>query len=165
MNDTPKAEHVAKLRELCRGIHIAMLTTVEENGSLRSRPMATHEIEEDGSLYFFTGRDAPKVGEAEGHELNVTFVDHGKSTFVSLSSHATMVDDKAKMEALWSPMLKGWFPGGIDDPNIGLMRVVPHHAEYWDSPNTKLVQLFAYAKASITGQAPKNVGEHEKVAL
>jgi general stress protein 26 len=34
-------ENVKKLREMIKGIEFAMLTTIEDDGSLRSRPMAT----------------------------------------------------------------------------------------------------------------------------
>src|SRR5690606_30642051 len=47
-------EKIEKLRELIKDIDIAMLTTVDEDGSLRSRPMGTQEAEFDGDLWFFT---------------------------------------------------------------------------------------------------------------
>jgi hypothetical protein len=34
-------ENVRKLRELIKGFEVAMLTTIEDDGRLRSRPMAT----------------------------------------------------------------------------------------------------------------------------
>jgi hypothetical protein len=38
-------------------------------------------------------------------------------------------------------------------------------AEYWDVDDSKMVQLFKMAKAAITGETPKNLGEHKKVAV
>jgi hypothetical protein len=35
-------------------------------------------------------------------------------------------------------------------------------AEYWDSPNSKVVQLAGFVKALVTGQEAKG-GENEKV--
>jgi general stress protein 26 len=49
----------AKLGELIKGIRVAQLTTVEDDGSLRSRPMGTQDIEFDGTLWFFTQIQAP----------------------------------------------------------------------------------------------------------
>jgi len=41
-------DNVKKLRELIKDMRFAMLTTAEEDGTLRSRPMATQEFDFDG---------------------------------------------------------------------------------------------------------------------
>ena len=52
-----KQEKIEKVRDLIKGIKIAMLTTVNPtDGSLHSRPMATQEAEFDGDLWFFTAQ-------------------------------------------------------------------------------------------------------------
>jgi hypothetical protein len=38
-------------------------------------------------------------------------------------------------------------------------------AEYWDVDDSKMVQLYKMAKAALTGEPPKNLGEHKKVAV
>src|SRR6266699_3482102 len=58
-------ENIGKLREMIKGVECAMLTTVEDDGSLRSRPMAIPKVEFDGDLYFFTKANTPKVNEVE----------------------------------------------------------------------------------------------------
>lgn len=63
-----------------KGIKFAMLTTVEEDGSLHSRPMTTQEVEFDGDLWLFTRADAPKVWEAGHHrQVNVSFLTRRKA--------------------------------------------------------------------------------------
>ena len=158
-------EHVEKLRQLVRDIRFAMLTTVDESGFLRSRPMATQEMADDGALWFFTGKDAPKVGEAQDYPVNVALTDPKANTYVSISGTATLVTDSAKIHELWKPPLVAWFPDGVDDPNIALLCVTPTAAEYWDAPNNVLVHLFGIAKSLITRQPASDVGEHEKIAL
>ena len=49
-----------------------------------------------------------------------------------------IVDDRAKIEELWSPAMKLFFPGGKDDPNLRLIHVRADSAEYWDGPGTLL---------------------------
>ena len=44
-------ENVGKLRKMIKGIEFAMLTTVEDDGSLRCRPMLTLDVEFNGDLY------------------------------------------------------------------------------------------------------------------
>src|SRR5690242_16073406 len=58
-------ENIEKLRDLIKGIKVAMLTTSEENGRLFSRPMATQEQDFDGDLWFFSKESSPKVEEVE----------------------------------------------------------------------------------------------------
>ncbi|CAF1579989.1 unnamed protein product, partial [Rotaria sordida] len=69
-------------------------------------------------------------------------------SFVSVSGKAEFVDDKAKLKELWSSYLKVFFPQGLDDPDLILMKVTANYGEYWDSPSSKMVQLYSMAKAA-----------------
>jgi len=64
---------------------------------------------------------------------------------------------------LWSAAAKAWFPGGVDDPDLQLLRVQVQHAEYWDVKESRMVQLFKMAKAVVTGERPRGMGEHRDV--
>ncbi|HEX8833472.1 MAG TPA: pyridoxamine 5'-phosphate oxidase family protein, partial [Abditibacteriaceae bacterium] len=59
MSDSEKTlshdEKLAKLREMIKDIDLCMLTSVEADGTLHSRPMSNNrEVEFDGGLWFFT---------------------------------------------------------------------------------------------------------------
>lgn len=153
-----------KLASLIDDIDIAMLATSEPDGELRSRPMATQKLSDDGSLWFFTRNDAPKVSEAEGHPVNLAYADAGKNRYVSVSGHGHLVTDAAKIRELWKPALKAWFPQGLDDPSVALLRVDIERAEYWDAPASAFVQIAGFVKATATGQA-YHPGEHEKLTV
>lgn len=156
---------IEKLRDLTKGIRVAMLTTVEEDGSLRSRPMATQEMELDGELWFFTGAGSLKVREVRREQhVNVSYADPDGQRYVSVAGTAQVVHDRAKAAELWNPMLKAWFPGGLDDPDLALLRIRVEKAEYWDSPSSKMVQLAGFVKAVATGKRYEP-GENEKLEL
>ena len=156
---------IQKLAAMMKGIKFAMLTTVEEDGSLHSRPMTTQEVEFDGDLWFFTQEHSPKVWEAGQHRhVNVSFADPEKSRFISASGVATLVGDRAKMEQLWKPAYKIFFPKGVDDPETALLKVTVEKAEYWDSSPTAIGRAFDFAKAYVTKDASK-LGDHAKVAI
>ncbi len=156
---------IAKLAELIKGIKFAMLTTVEEDGSLHSRPMTTQDVEFDGDLWFFTGAHAPKVWEADRHhQVNVAFADPEKSKYVSASGSATLVRDRAKIEEYWKPVYKTFFPGGLEDPELSLMKVHVEKAEYWDSPGNFVGRVFNFARAYVS-KDPSKLGDHAKVDL
>jgi general stress protein 26 len=160
-------ENVAKLAKLIKGIRVAMLTTIEADGCLRCRPMQTQEAEFDGQLWFFTWVDSAKVHEIEHDQhVNLAYVNASDEVYVSVSGRARLVRDAAKVKELWNPVHKAWFPQGVNDPNLGLLRVDAEKAEYWDSPSSKVVQLIGFAKAIVTGKPyGEEAGEHEKVRL
>jgi general stress protein 26 len=70
------------------------------------------------------------------------------------------------MKELWSPLHKAWFPKGLEDPKIALLRVDVDRAEYWDAPSSAAVRLFGFAKAVLTGKRYGEEGvDHQKVNL
>ncbi len=165
MPETDHDDEIKKLAELMKGIKFAMLTTVEEDGSLHSRPMTAQQVEFDGELWFFTRVDSPKVWESQHHrQVNVAFADPEKSKFLSASGRASLIRDREKIKQLWSPVLKIFFSGGIDDPELGLLKVTVDKAEYWDSAATSIGRAFDLGKAYITKDASK-LGDHAKVDL
>jgi general stress protein 26 len=156
---------ISVLLDKIKDVKIAMLTTIDQDGALHSRPMATLKAEEDGELWFFTGASSPKVAEVKDDQrVNLSYADPGDTLFVSVSGTAQLVRDPAKAKELWSPLMKAWFPEGLDDPNLGLLRVKIEKAEYWDGPSSKMVQLAGFLKAIVTGKR-YDQGENEKVEL
>jgi general stress protein 26 len=160
-------EHIAKLAKLIKGIRVAMLTTIEADGCLRSRPMQTQDTAFDGTLWFFTWVDSAKVHEIQRDQhVNLAYANPSDEVYVSVSGTARLVRDRAKIEELWNPIHKAWFPKGVDDPNIGLLRVDVEKAEYWDSPSSKVVQLIGFTKAVLTGKSyGEEAADHKKVNL
>ena len=69
------------------------------------------------------------------------------------------IEDRQKMKELWTPMLKAWFPQGLDEPGIVLLKIKPSEARYWDVDAAKLVILFSMVKAAVTGEV-NDMGEH-----
>lgn len=164
--ETEHGEDVQKLAKMIKGIDFGMLTTVDDDGSLRSRPMSTNgKVEFDGDVWFFTYGESHKVLEAQRHpQVNVSFSNPKDQSYVSLSGTATLVRDKAKIEELWEPQLKAWFPAGVDTPDIALLKVTAHKGEYWDAPSSVVAHAVSLVKALATGK-PAQPGENKKVDL
>jgi general stress protein 26 len=154
-------QNFEKLKGLIGKIRVAMLTTID-NGELRSRPMATTEIAEDGVLWFFTYADSPKTEEIshDGH-VNISYADTEKELYVSVSGSAATIRDRNKIDELWNPMYAAWFKNGKDDPNIALLRVEPHLAEFWESPSG-LKKQYEMLKSALTN-ASYDEGDHQKL--
>lgn len=159
-------DDLQKLRELVKDIDFCMLTTVDENGDLHSRPMSVNgDIDPDGSLWFFTGASSHKVSEiVKLPKVNVSFADPDNQHYVSITGRAQLVRDRAKIEELWKPEFKMWFPEGKDDPEIALLKVDLEKAEYWDSPSSTIGYALSFVSSLVTGKEP-DFGENTKIDL
>lgn len=162
-DSTSREEAIQKLGDLIKDIRIAMLTTATPEGALHGRPMATQEAPFDGDLWFFTNASSPKVGEIEEDQhVQLSYAAPDKNTYVSVSGRASLSRDKAKIEELWTPAMKTWFPDGLDDPDLALLKVRVESAEYWDTHSSAVVHVFGFIKAVTTGKRP-DPGDHEKI--
>ena len=149
-------EGADKLYGLIKDIKVAMMTTADADGKLYSRPMWNQEADENGDLWFFTRLHSPKTEEiSRDNEINLAFADPASNTYVSIAGHAQIVRDRAIVDQKWNELLATWFPNGKDDPEVALIQVHPERGEYWDSPSSKMVHLYGYVKAKLTGEPPK----------
>ena len=161
-----REENLEKIRELVKEIDFCMLTTVDENGDLHSRPMSANgEIDPDGNIWFFTDVSSHKVSEvAKLPRVNVSFADPENQKYVSVSGSAELVRDRHKIDELWKPEFKMWFPGGKDDPKIALLKINLEKAEYWDSPSSTVGYALSFIKSLVTGAEP-DFGENKKLGI
>jgi general stress protein 26 len=156
------------LWKLIKDIRFAMFTTRHDDGHLHSRPMTTQNpsLDADESLWFFMSKKGDPVEELKTDPIvNLVYADPHKDTYVSISGTAAMIEDAAKKEQLWTKLAAAWFPGGPGDPDLALVQVRIDHAHYWDVKESKLVQLYAMAKAAVTRKPPVDLGEHGEVRL
>ena len=155
-----------KLRELVKDIDFCMLTTIDEGGDLHSRPMSSNgDIDPNGDIWFFTSASSHKVSEiAKLPKVNVSFADPDNQRYISVSGTAQLTRDRAKIDELWRPQFKIWFPEGKDDPEIALLRVDLEKAEYWDSPSSTIGYALSFVSSLVTGKEP-DMGENKKVNL
>lgn len=159
-----RTKSIAQLKELLEDIDFCMLTTIT-GGKMHSRPMSTQELDENGDLWFFTSDRSRKADElAADNRVNVSYSDPDGNTYVSVFGTAEINHDRAKMEELWNPIHKAWFPEGLETPDISLLKVSIEEAEYWDAPSSKIVQIAGFVKALVTG-TEADYGDQGKIRL
>ena len=111
----------------------------------------------DGSLWFFTSDEAPKVGELERNpHVGLSYGAPDKDLYVSVSGRATLVRDKAKAEELWNVFAEAWFPDGVDDPHLALLRVDVEQAHSWEDKKPKVLQFAEIVLGAIRDKPPKS---------
>src|SRR4051812_7968267 len=122
--DPAHDELVAKLERLILDIEVAMVTTVTPDGSLHSRPMFTLEADAGGELWFLTSDVSAEATDiAEEHAVNVSYADPANGRYVSVTGQASILRDAEKVQELWKPALKRFFPQGPENPHVALLRV------------------------------------------
>lgn len=137
-----RSGRLARLVELIEDIRVALLTTATRDGALRSRPMVTLRVDPAGDLWFFTQASAAKAEEIRANpHVNVGYAAPDDGRYVSVSGTAALVRDRGKMAELWNPAFAVWFPRGLDDPDLTLLRIDVKQAEYWDAPTGAMAEI------------------------
>ena len=149
--------------DVIREQRIAMMTT-SEAGKLVSRPMASLARPEEGKIYFVTrlGSEAARAGEAG--PVNLSYADHRKNTYLSVTGTARVSQDRAKLRELWSMWTEAWLPQGPDGADVALIAFEPEDAKLWDATSSNLLYAGKVLKAVAT-QTPPHAGTVSEVKL
>lgn len=141
------------LSQLIEHIGPGMLTSLDTTGQLTSRPMTPLELDRNGVLWFFirasslpSALPVSPPGEAfhrtgAVHAVNIAFAQPDDAAYVSVSGTASLVRDPARVNALWSPVIRLWFAQGKEDPDLALLRVDITQADHWDARAAAMVRL------------------------
>ncbi|GHO99644.1 hypothetical protein KSF_096920 [Reticulibacter mediterranei] len=148
------------LWEKIKGIEVAMLTTMEDDGTMHSRPMMAPQREFDGDLWFLTMETAPKVREVERHrQVAISYVKPDETRFISVSGAGELLHDQAAIKKLWKSSYQPWLPTGPDDPSLALLKVHVESAEYWQEAGGNRGIFSFVSKGS------KQIGEDVKLDM
>lgn len=132
-------------------------TAVAVGDSSGARPMAVRKVDDDGNLWFLSPVDSHKNDELKlDSRVRLYFQASSHSYFLELNGHATISQDKTKIEELWEPILKTWFTEGKDDPRISVIKVTPGDGYYW---NTKHGNIVAGVKMLIGAAVGKTLDD------
>lgn len=145
-------EALKKFRKLVEDIRVCMFITNNQEND-HTRPMSTIEVDEDGKLWFFTDVRSIKVEEVNNeHTVHLVYAHPGKESYLDVWGSANVNTDRQLIKDKWSPIVKAWFPDGVDDPNLALLQVMPRNVYYWDAETGKMVAFLKIAASAITGK-------------
>lgn len=162
-----KQDHINKIRDLINDVKYAMMTTVTHEGHLHACPMTTNQIDLAGKEIWFIGdKTTETVKDIQSNpQVNLTYSTHDAKNYASINGQAELIVDAAKLDELWSPAYAAFFAHGKEDPNVQLIKVVPHGAEYWLSGST-VVNLFKMTAAAVSdGKIADSMGENHSIAF
>lgn len=145
-----RQDHIDKVQELVKDIKFAMMTTRTLEDHLHSCPMTTSETSIGAKEIWFIGdKTTETVKDIEKNaQVNLAYVSQDAKNYVSINGKAELVEDEEKLNELWSPIYSAFYEQGKEDPNLQLIKVVPHGAEYWIS-GSSVVNMFKMTTAAV----------------
>ena len=149
---------VEKIRTLLENLPIAFMVTMKD-GALTARPIGIvgDNAAFDGTLWFITDKRSRKVDAIESGGLTMLLFQNDKEgSYLHLRGRAAVVEDRKKLEELYTTLQRTWFPKGLDDPDITLVRFDAEEASYWDSHDSYVRLAAAFAKSIVTGAPGKS---------
>lgn len=158
-----------KIWELIETNTLCMMVTEGDPAAgepkLAARPMQAVPEKGDNQIWFYTRLESGKTEDLRRDgTVCLTFADPHKGDYVSITGHAELTQNRAKIKEHWNTFIDAWFPEGPDGEDVGLIRVVPDAGQYWDSQSSRVVAAMKMALASQQNQLP-NMGENAKVSF
>jgi general stress protein 26 len=156
---TPEME---KLDRLIKGIPVAMMTTITSDGKLHSFPLLTQDTEFDGSLWFLIAKNSPQLQDLrKNSDVNLSYSGNGKC--ISIAGTLEFAKNPDMVREIFLKPHEAWFPEGPSDPNIQLLKVKVHTAEYWEERTSPFYKIIEFVRTT-TGK-PANKEAHGSLDL
>jgi len=150
-------EAVKKMRAIAKEANIALFTTNLTKLPLDARPMATQDVDDDGNIWFLSGKSSDKNKDiAADPRVQLFYANNSGYEYLSVYGTASITTDRKKIEEHWTEMAKAWFKDGKDDPELTVVKVKPEAAYYWDTKSNKLVSLIKIMTSVVTGKSSDN---------
>jgi len=146
-------EAIDKLKELVGDITICLFCTdLKTDDGATCRPMAAQKVCDHGNIWFFSQKNSDKNNTiVRDKHVQLFFAHPGKSSYLVVNGEAEITFDRAKIEELWNPFAKTWFKGGIDDPDISIIKVTPTTGYYWDTDGNQMINFIKMMASVATG--------------
>ena len=138
------------------------------NSAQHMQPMTHHPDPEAGEIWFVTSREtdlAREVAAQGGAMAHYCLVGKGQDFHACMKGRLEVVEDRAKLEDLWSRVTAAWFPGGKDDPRVCLLRLRLEDAEVWASTGSAAVFGLEILRANLSEEHAPNLGRREMVTF
>ncbi len=144
---------VEQIRAVAKAAHICFFGTLLDRAPLTVRPMAIQTVDDAGNLWFLSSRQSHTNRHiAEDPRVQILIGNPGDSQYLTLQGTATISDAPALRKEHWTPLAKTWFNGGVDDPDLTVIQVMPGDGYYWDTKHGKTYSFMKMAVGAVTGK-------------
>ncbi|TDK30685.1 pyridoxamine 5'-phosphate oxidase family protein [Luteimonas terrae] len=153
--DLSARDAITRIRDMSEDAESCFFCTnpLSDSDTGGTRPMSIEQADDDGALWFLSSADSRKNAEIQADPAVRLYLQSSKhSGFLALDGHASISRDKAKIDALWSPIMKTWFTDGKDDARITVIKVTPTTGYYWDNKHGDFVAATKMAIGAAIGR-------------
>ena len=162
IHDTKAVEKFQKLIEHSPLCHF--LTRLDER-PIPTRPMVTQQVDDEGNFWFLSSRSSEKDTDiVKDSYVQMLYANPSDSEFLSIFGTATVVEDMAKKRELFGTLAKAWFPKGVEDPDLSVVKVKPLQGYYWDTKHGKMLTLLKMAASALIGKKSES-GVEGKISI
>lgn len=153
IKDLQSTQAIEKLKEFIEKSDTGFFcTNIKSGQAFSARPMSTQQVDDQGNFWYLSSKESHKNQEIQQDPyVQLLFNTSAHSGFLTIYGRAEISFDKKKIEELWEPIVKTWFQGGKDDPDISVIKVTPEEGYYWDTKHNKLVSFAKMAASVVTG--------------
>ena len=147
-------EAVEKIQEIVKSAETCFFcTSAQPNGAMNARPMNVRQVDEEGNFWFLSAKESRKNAELTTNPVVTLFLQGSPhSDFLHIEGEGTVLTDRAKLDELWTPLIKAWFTEGKDDPRISLIKVTPRKGYYWDNKHGDFIAAAKFMFGAIAGK-------------
>ncbi len=143
---------INKIKELADDMPICMFLTRLDKRPIPSRPMETRKVDDDGNIWFLSSKSSSKDHDiSQDPQVQLIYANRDNAEYMSVLGEAEELDDMDLKKELWTGIAKTWFPQGVEDPNLIVIRVRAQEGYYWDTKGGRFVALAKIMASSITG--------------
>ncbi len=110
---------------------VSFATSTESNPSCRI--MAIQKVEDDLKMLFVTHKSSPKMEQIEKN-TSVCIASFNEETLrdIRLFGRIEVLIDMETKKYVWKEELEPYFPDGINDPELTVLKFIPERLEYRD---------------------------------
>ncbi|MCB0343131.1 MAG: pyridoxamine 5'-phosphate oxidase family protein [Pseudobdellovibrionaceae bacterium] len=143
-------DNLMVLKQFIESNEVGILAVQNCDGGLSSYPLVIRCFELDGSLWFFINATG-KMAECLRKNPRVSFHIQDQVRHVSLSLEGTagLVQDTLRAYRYWEPRFRAWFPYGVQDKDLRLLRISVERAHLWEAPKEVPLTITAAVVSSI----------------
>ncbi len=144
---------VEKIRALTKSARFCLFGTDLSHPPVTVRPMTVESVDDSGNLWFLSSRTSHINQQVTvDSQVQLFFTNPGTAEFLTLEGTATISDDPELRKTHWTPIAKTWFPEGVDDPNLTVIKVNPREGYYWDTKHGKTLSTLKIMIGAVTGK-------------
>lgn len=126
--------HIKDIEKALSDINCCMMSTIDENGQINSRPMLHNKTigYNDGNLYFFSMKDTRKVRDIkENPTISLTYQNTENTLFIQVHGKAKLCEKPEEMAPYWDKQLDLWWSQRENTPQICMIHIHVSWIRYW----------------------------------